>query len=54
MEQNKPILSLEGQIEHLKSKGVKMKKFTEVSALLEKLCAAKGVSGAENEAADAE
>ncbi len=29
-----------------------MKKFTEVSALLEKLCAAKGVSGAENEAAE--
>ncbi len=28
-----------------------MEKFTEVSALLEKLCAAKGVSGAENEAA---
>ena len=28
-----------------------MKKFTEVSALLEKLCTAKGVSGAENEAA---
>lgn len=28
-----------------------MKKFTEVSALLEKLCSAKGVSGSENEAA---
>ena len=32
MERNKPILSLEGQIEHLKSKGVKFDIFNETEA----------------------